>query len=483
MKIRNYKKEDDKKIMRVYQKAFTGFPWFENLSNEEVKRRWNEHKTKQGFRCLVVEERNRIVGATWWDTPTLEELRLERGDKLADFVQKKASKFIVWIRETCVDPVFQGREIGKKLKYRALEEIRRSKLHWIILTRLRDDNSPITRLNSLLGFQRTGIRMLSSQKNNIFHEYWYLDVGKEKRYVISEDIHILLAKWAKKKGFILPSKKFFEELRKEMKEYLEKIFGLGNVDMVSAAELRSGIRKLIRQMRFPAVSMDRVYIKTKPEIQVARVVDDTLNDCGIGPRFGKPPIREQLLNIKRKFKKIVLIVDDVLFSGKVMVEIIESLEKMGVKVPLVVVGIAVGEGEKRVKDRTKAKILSVRYYKEVIDEICERDFYPGTPLSGRLVIGSKIETGAPYLLPFGKPFEWASIPKEKEREFSVFCLNRAIKLWEATEKASNNRIIRCCDLERVPLGISYSKKRFVSELKKRRANLLFLFLKRFYNWF
>lgn len=292
-------------------------------------------------------------------------------------------------------------------------------------------------------------------------------------YVISEDIHILLDEWARNRGFMLSSKKFFKELRKEMREYLEQIFGLDNADRVSATELRGGMRKLIRQAKLPAVSMDRVYVQTTPGIQVARIVDDNLNDCGIGLRFGELSIQEQLLNIKSKFKEIVLLVDDVLFSGKVMVEIIESLEKMGVKVPLVVVGIAIGEGEKRVKDRTKSKVFSVRYYKEVIDEICERDFYPGVPLSGRLVSGTKFETGAPYLLPFGKPHEWASIPREKEKEFSVFCLRQTIKLWKAIEKASG-KIVRCCDLERVPLGISYNKKRFVNELRR----VLKLILKR-----
>lgn len=473
MQIRNYKKKDEKEIMRIYQKAFAGFPWFENLSGEKVKKRWNSNKSKKGFKCLVVEERNRIVGATWWDEPALEELRIERGDRLADFVQKKETRFITWIRETCVDPLFQGKGVGRRLKYRAIEKIKSSKLHHVILTRLRDDNSPIIRLNSLLGFQRTGIRMPSSQKESVFHEYWYLETGRKNKYVISEDIHILLDKWAKNKGFTLPSKKFFKELRKEMQEYLEKIFGIGNIDMVSSRELKNGMKKLIKQTRLPAVSMDLVYIQTNPEIQVSRMIDEFLDDCSIGPRFNALSISEQLLKIKEKHNEIVL-VDDVVFSGEVITKIILSLKAINIKVPKIVAGIIIGQGAKKIKKETDVEILTNRYYKEVIDEICERDFYPGISLSGRLVVGSKIETGAPYLLPFGKPHEWASIPKEKEKEFSIFCLNQTIKLWEAIEKASN-RIVRCCDLERIPLGISYGKKRFINELKKRR-NLLFLFI-------
>jgi len=287
---------------------------------------------------------------------------------------------------------------------------------------------------------------------------------EERKYVVSEDIQILLGEWAMKKGFCLPSGDFFKQLRKEMREYLSGIFGAGSIDMVLAGEIRDGMRKFIRQTDIPVVSMDRVYVRTNPEIQIARMVDKSLNDCGTGPRFGAPSIQEQIVRVKAKYSKIAL-VDDVLFSGNVMAEIVSSLKKVGVAVPVVIVGIAIGEGVERIQRQTGSEVRSVKYYREVIDEICERDFYPGVPLSGRFVIGPKIETGAPYLLPPGRPHEWASIPKEKEKEFSVFCLKQTIKLWEAIEKISG-KIVRCHDLERIPLGISYTNKRFVNELRR-----------------
>jgi len=284
-----------------------------------------------------------------------------------------------------------------------------------------------------------------------------------KPYVISEDIHILLAEWAKKREFALPSGKFFRQLRKEMKEYLTGIFGDNNVDMISARELRNGIRRFIHQIGIPPVSMDRVYIRTKPEIQVSRMIDESLNDYGIGSRFGTPPISEQLFAVKERFNEIIL-VDDVIFSGKVITEILLSLETVGVRVPLVVAGITIGEGRKRLTEKTSAKILTVRYYEEVIDEICERDFYPGVPLSGRLVANTKTDTGAPYLHPFGKPYEWESIPREEEKKFSMFCLHQTIRLWKEIERISQ-RTARCCDLERIPLGAPYDKSSVVDYLK------------------
>jgi len=281
-------------------------------------------------------------------------------------------------------------------------------------------------------------------------------------YVISEDIEVLLKEWAKMRNFKIPSENYFKKLREEFKRKLEEIFGKGNVDMVSSQELRGEMQKLIYQTGLPAVSMDRVYIRTSPSIEVSRIVDDFLNDCGIGSRFGAPPLQEQLFKVKERFKEIVL-VDDVIFSGKVISEILLSLNKLGVKVPIVVAGITIGEGAEILKEKTGAEILTVRYYKEVIDEICERDFYPGVPLSGRLMTTSSIEIGVPYLLPFGKPCEWASIPKERVKEFSQFCLEQTIKLWETIEKVSR-KIVRCKDLERLPRGLSNDSSRFVDEL-------------------
>jgi hypothetical protein len=287
------------------------------------------------------------------------------------------------------------------------------------------------------------------------------EVNERKPYVISEDIHILLTEWAENRGFIVPSMRFFRELREEMKEYLEEIFGQGNVDMIPANKLETGMERLIKETALPAVSMDRVYIKTNPAIEVTRVVDDSLNDCGIAPRFGASPIEEQLLAIKRKYKEITL-VDDVVFSGKVMSNIVQSLEAIGVKVPVVVAGITIGEGVRRLREKTKARILSVHYYEGVIDEICERDFYPGVPLSGRTLRG-RTNMGVPYLLPFGKPAEWASIPKEWEIKFSKFCLRQTVKLWREIEEVSGKEV-RNCDIERLPIGFRRNKTRFIENL-------------------
>ena len=43
---------------------------------------------------------------------------------------------------------------------------------------------------------------------------------KTKPYVVSADIYLLLINWARERNFILPSKEFFDKLRKEFSTYM-----------------------------------------------------------------------------------------------------------------------------------------------------------------------------------------------------------------------------------------------------------------------
>lgn len=40
MQVREYKPNDSKAVQVIWQKAFAGPPWYENLGHEEMERRW-----------------------------------------------------------------------------------------------------------------------------------------------------------------------------------------------------------------------------------------------------------------------------------------------------------------------------------------------------------------------------------------------------------------------------------------------------------
>lgn len=105
------------------------------------------------------------------------------------------------------------------------------------------------------------------------------------------------------------------------------------------------------------------------------------------------------------------------------------------------------------------------------DIVSSRDFLPGVANCGRTFPDGK-DTGVPYLLPFGKPKEWASIPRSSENEVSDRLLQSAVELFSSIE-SSSGRPVLLGDLKRGILNTRTGesshdepKKRVVDYLKK-----------------
>ena len=176
MNIRKFVEKDALSVQVIYRLAFASFPWYEDLSNEEIEKRWKTQQAKIGFECLIADALNKVVGAIWWDKPTLDELRSERGKFIIQFVKQKIrmGDLLVWERELIVSPAYQGHGIGSQLRAAFIELVlNRCERMVLILTRMRDDNLSVIRIAEKFGFKRTGYRTPSSQKSGVFHEYWY----------------------------------------------------------------------------------------------------------------------------------------------------------------------------------------------------------------------------------------------------------------------------------------------------------------------
>lgn len=280
-----------------------------------------------------------------------------------------------------------------------------------------------------------------------------------KPYVVSADIKMLLEPWADRKGFTLPSPEFFSGLRADFSTRMQRMFP--EFEMVSEEELSTGLRKLVKSNGIYPVSLDRVYYRSRPCLDIARKVDDEGTSKGLGKRADSPLLLSQFRELKNSGLTKVVLVDDVIFTGDLLERVSGLLEKMGIEVPLIYAGIGIEEGVTKLSTNGR-KVLCVKQYPEVIDEICERDFYPGVPLSGRLVdVNGNI--GAPYILPFGNPVDWASIPKESQVSFSRFCLEQTVKLFDAIENTSS-KIVTCADTERGVIGLPKDNTRFVNAL-------------------
>jgi len=281
-------------------------------------------------------------------------------------------------------------------------------------------------------------------------------------YIVSADIYLLVKEWAKQNGFILPPEKFFYQLRKEFSDQMRRMFP--NFELVAEQEIFHGLTKLVMESGLPSISLDRVYYYSGLKLEIARLVDEAGKDRGLlGHRADSPLLLQQIRRLQKSELREVVLVDDVLYSGKLLERIINILSSINIRVPLICVGIGIAEGIKYL-DSKKCTIHCVRTYEEVIDEVCERDFYPGVPLSGRLLVGNN-NIGVPYILPFGNPQSWASIPSEHALTFSKFCLRQTIKLFEEVGRCSSKPVL-CRDIGRKVIGLPMDGTRYIDALLK-----------------
>lgn len=138
----------------------------------------------------------------------------------------------------------------------------------------------------------------------------------------------------------------------------------------------------------------------------------------------------------------IILADDVVFTGTVLRSIIKKFSNFGIKVIGVRSCISSYEGNEYFNSRLPLGLkCGILMSKDVIDQICERDFYFGIAGSGISVKKANTIYKAPYFRPFGDPVARASIPPEYESFFSNSCLYRSILLWEEIEKLSNRSIL------------------------------------------
>jgi len=270
-----------------------------------------------------------------------------------------------------------------------------------------------------------------------------------------------MQEWAIKQGFVLPCEEFFHQLRGEFSSYMRRVFS--NFEFVSENEIFRGISDFVGQSDLPTISLDRAYFKSELNLEIARLVNEKGENQGLGHRAGSPPLLRQIEEIQTSGVREVTLVDDVIFTGTLLERVVELLSRINVRAPVICAGIGIAGGIKRIKN-AECDVHCVRTYKEVIDEVCERDFYPGVPLSGRLLAGST-NIGVPYILPFGNPEEWASIPSELTGSFSAFCLHQTTCLFDEIERCSDREVL-CQELGRRVIGLPMDETRYVDALRK-----------------
>ena len=145
---------------------------------------------------------------------------------------------------------------------------------------------------------------------------------------------------------------------------------------------------------------------------------------------------------KRLGIKEIILADDVVFSGSVLRTIINEFKACNINVIGIRTCISTNESFNYFnKNLSLGLRCGYLMSKEVIDQICERDFYFGIAGSGISIIRNNEVFKAPYFKPYGDPVNRSSIPTIEEQRFSLTCLRRSLELWQEIDRLNKRETL------------------------------------------
>ena len=265
---------------------------------------------------------------------------------------------------------------------------------------------------------------------------------------------------------IFPSAEAKTLVQRRLTQILQDSFPDNEVHFISDDEMTIRLAKMVRESPLLSIWQNRTYrgshLPTNT-IEVTRaVLPSGENTPGLTSRNDNLNIEEQIARIPHGDYSLV---DDVIFSGESTMCLVALLAEKGITIKEVHAAIVIGNGH-NVVSRSGIKVSGVVTYDNVVDEVCERDFIIGIPYGGRAVIGEPVRKSLHYVLPWGKPTEWASIPPKHAVSFSKRCLALSIDFWEMV-----NPKIKLSEVPQLPVGAPDEDVYFVDYLHQMLEQL------------
>jgi hypothetical protein len=193
-------------------------------------------------------------------------------------------------------------------------------------------------------------------------------------------------------------------------------------------------------------------------IEINRIVDQGGNIIGLGPRPGAMTLKKQISGIAAMANgSPVVLVEDGIFTGSTLIYLLKHLREFRVNVVAITAGICFPTAVDRLKKEFAGELVIVQEVEKPYEWMPDHDFVPFAPNCGRVFGGTfgkdmlpyytsdGLSYCFPYILPFGDPVKWASIPEEHAYSFSYLCLERACSLFQMLDQL-NGRKIMAADL-------------------------------------
>lgn len=245
----------------------------------------------------------------------------------------------------------------------------------------------------------------------------------------------------------IPDAAFFNERQQRLVAKLQEIIPECCVETIEANSLTNQIVGSLHKLL--AATPEAVVISTVPGVawktnglcmKINRLIDSMGKYFGIGPRPGNSSINSQFLEIRElSSKRPVILVEDGSFTGGTMVKMIEVCNELHIEIKCLVIGFLFASAKEAIlKVFPREKDIHSWREGNFLDWMPDHDFYPFVPNAGKVVgfsyrvnhtvrhmpvrLHNGLHLCKPYILPYGNPVEWASIPAEHAKKFSTFCI-------------------------------------------------------------
>lgn len=321
-------------------------------------------------------------------------------------------------------------------------------------------------------------------------------------YVVTYDVASRLQAFRPKTLTIpRPDDQLFERFHMGLFQKIQQALPGITIDTIEMSELR---RKIWEQVNERITDLDQqAVLSTCPEIadsnpksedlllNINRLFNTDGQLIGHGPRPGFEPLEKQYDDLARKIAgRSVVLIEDGAFSGGTLRYVLHELNSRGITVTAIIIGFCCTRAKFVLGNFFKGELVIVHPIENLLDWIPDHDLIPFIPNCGR-VLGEPVSHGFmpvwsaegfsrayPYILPFGKIEEWASLPTEGARDLSRLCLDTSIELFgRVCPKMTIRELLRSNPRISLPieLGLDQTEialdREVVSFLKKTRERL------------
>lgn len=297
-------------------------------------------------------------------------------------------------------------------------------------------------------------------------------------YVVTYDVASRLQAFRPKTITIpRPNDQLFERFHMSLFQKIQQALPGITIDTIEMSELR---RKIWEQVDSRITDLaQQAVLSTCPEIadsnpkseglllNINRLFNTDGQLIGHGPRPGFKPLAKQYDDLAKKFAgRSVVLIEDGAFSGGTLRSVLHELNSRGITVTAIVIGFCCTRAKFVLGQFFRGELVIVHPIESLLDWIPDHDLIPFIPNCGR-VLGEAFgdsfmpvrsaegfSSAYPYILPFGKIEEWASLPIEGARELSRLCLDTSIELFgRVGQKMTIGELLRSNPRVSIPIEI------------------------------